>query len=281
MANSVQQFLLNDLDVRGAFVHLDSAWQTVLARRSYPEKIAALLGEATVATLLMSTHIKYNGQLILQLQSPADLSLLIVQNDNRHHFRALAQYRGEANAGLKTLADGGLIAIIIEAEKGKEPYQGVVGIDSDRLSDNLETYFNQSEQLQTLLVLRADKTQAAGILLQVMPGADIDEDTWQRLRHLCETLNLEELKTADSETMIKRIFAEDDKTVYPPETAAFQCSCSSARTLAMLANLSEAELQEIVEAGESVSIGCDFCGQSYDHDAATISALLSNKLHPN
>lgn len=281
MANTVQKFLLTDLDVRGAIVHLDSEWQTLLARCDYPADMAKIVGQATAATLLVSTNIKYEGQLMLQLQSPANLSLLIVQNDNSYHFRALARYNDCNNTDLRHIAEGGLIAIVVEADKRKEPYQGMVSIDSESLASNIETYFNQSEQLKTLLVLRADKAQAAGILLQVMPGSTIEEDDWRRLRYVAETLNLAEMQSTDSETMIARIFSEDDKTIYAPETAAFECTCSDERTLAMLTNLDEAELQDIVDAEESVIVGCDFCGQQYAHDASTIAALLSNKRHPN
>ncbi len=281
MANTIQKFLLNELGVRGAVVHVDSAWQTVLTRRTYPENIAELLGQAVAATLLMSSNIKFEGQLMMQLQSPSDLSLLVVQSSNDYHFRALARHRPQPTGSLLDMADDGLIAIILEAEHGKTPYQGVVGINSDTLAGNLATYFNQSEQLQTLFVLRANQQQAAGIFLQVLPDATIDDDDWQRLQHLTDTLNLQELQNIDAQTLITRIFAEDDKTLYPAETVTFDCGCSDARTLAMLANLEVSELEEIVATDESVVVACDFCGQQYSHDAATIAALLANKIHPN
>ncbi len=280
MTNNIQKFLLNDLDVRGVIVHLDSEWQEVLHRREYDEPIAELLGQSTAATLLMSSNVKFEGNILLQLQSQGDLSLLLVQSDNRNHFRALAKYQ-QGQLSLKEMTPEGLIAIVIEAKLGEEPYQGLVGIDSNSMAENLETYFNQSEQLKTMLVLRADKEQVAGILLQVLPDADISDDDWLRLRHLIETLNPDELKTVDTQTMIERIFAEDDKTVYAPSPAKFECGCSDERTLAMLSSLDEKELKEIVEAQENVVVGCDFCGKQYEHDVETISALLSNKIHPN
>lgn len=281
MANTVQKFLLNDLDVRGVIVHLDNAWQEILSRRQYAPATAELLGQASAATLLMSANIKFNGQLMLQLQSAGDLSLLVVQSSNERRFRAMARYESLMGGALGDIAKDGVIAIMIEANKGDEPYQGLVSISDNSLATNLETYFNQSEQLQTMLVLRADGKQAAGILLQVLPDANIDDDDWQRLRHVAETLNLNEMQSIDSATMISRIFAEDDKTLYPEQSAAFECGCSGERTLAMLASLDEPELQEIVDAEESVTVSCDFCGQKYQHDALTIAALLSNKIHPN
>ncbi|PID66998.1 MAG: redox-regulated molecular chaperone Hsp33 [Gammaproteobacteria bacterium] len=281
MTNSVQKFLLNNLDVRGVIVHLDSEWQELLSRRSYDKHINELLGQATAATLLMSANVKFEGNLLLQLQSQGDLSLLLVQANNHYRFRALAKYHQGESKTLKAMTPEGVIAIVIEADIGEEPYQGLVSIDADVMAENLETYFNQSEQLQTLLVLRADNEQAAGILLQVLPNAKIGDDDWTRLRHLAETLNLAELKTVGTQTMIKRMFAEDDKTVYEAMPAAFECGCSDERTLAMLASLDENELSDIVESQEDVVVACDFCGKQYQHDAATITALLSNKIHPN
>lgn len=281
MANTIQKFLFNDLDVRGVVVHLDSAWQELLKRRSYTPKITELLGEAAVATLLMSANVKFDGQIMLQLQSQGDLSLLLVQSNNQQQFRALARYSGLFGEPLTQMTAQGVIAIMIEAKIGDEPYQGLVSIDSDSMAENIETYFNQSEQLQTLLVLRADEKQAAGILLQVLPEANIFDDDWTRLRHMAETLNLDELQHIDSETLISRLFAEDNKTVFPASAANFQCGCSDERTLSMLASLDVAELTEIVETNQSVSVSCDFCGQHYVHDAATIAALLANKIHPN
>lgn len=281
MTNNIQKFLFNNLGVRGVVVQLDTAWQEVLKRRSYAPHLAEILGEATVATLLMSANVKFDGQLMLQLQSQGDLPLLIVQSDNQQQFRALARHNNESRESLTAMTPQGIIAIMIEANIGDEPYQGVVSIDADSMAENIETYFNQSEQLQTLLILRANNQQAAGLLLQVLPDAHIADDDWIRLRHMAETLNLAELQNIDSETLISRLFAEDDKTVFPATAATFQCACSDERTLSMLASLDESELKEIADSNKTVSVSCDFCGKIYEHDAATVAALLSNKIHPN
>ncbi len=281
MANVVQKFLLSDLDIRGAFVHLDSEWQEVLARRSHVSSIVELLGQATAATLLMSSHIKFDGKLNMQLQSNGDLSLMIVQSDSAHNFRSFARYKGILGGELSEVAPDGVFIIAIEAKQGEEPYHGLVNLESNSMAENLENYFSLSEQLQTLFVLRADGEQAAGLLLQALPEMRAQEDDWRRLRHVAETLDLAELKTIDSETLIGRIFAEDDVIVYPAETAHFRCSCSDERTLAMLSSLPIEELTEIANSQEAVSVFCDFCGKHYTHDAATIDALVANKIHPN
>ena len=39
MSNYVQRFLLENLDIRGAVVHLDSVWQQMLSGRNYPQPV--------------------------------------------------------------------------------------------------------------------------------------------------------------------------------------------------------------------------------------------------
>ncbi len=58
---------------------------------------------------------------------------------------------------------------------GQQPYQGVVPLHGDhrekldKLSDVLEHYMLQSEQLDTRLILAADGKVAAGLLIQRLP----------------------------------------------------------------------------------------------------------------
>ena len=97
--------------------------------------------------------------------------------------RATATLRGEvpgdaAFADLLNLRGQGRCAITLDpADRppGVQPYQGVVPLHGDRreplqeLSQVLEHYMLQSEQLDTVLVLAADDKVAAGLLIQRMP----------------------------------------------------------------------------------------------------------------
>ena len=282
MVNLVQRFLLEDLDIRGTFVKLDSEWQEVLTRRNYSDSIVELLGQATAVVLLMSSNIKFNGKLTLQLQSEGDLDLLIVQSNKVHEFRSFARNKGNVIGNdLTQITQKGIFVITIEANIGDKPYQGLVSVDFDSMAENIETYFNQSEQIQTMLVLRANNHQVAGLLLQALPDTKADNNDWERLRYMAETLSLEELKSIDRKTLINKMFAEDNVTVYPHEEASFQCACSEEKTLSILSGLDVKELAEIVKDSEPVTISCDFCGKKYRHDVATVNALLANKIHPN
>ncbi|KAG1385385.1 hypothetical protein G6F59_017433 [Rhizopus arrhizus] len=72
------------------------------------------------------------------------------------------------------LGDDALLAITIE-NPGLDPrepqrYQSLVGLTAPELDEAFEDYFRQSEQLPTRLLLAADRTGAAGLLLQKLPG---------------------------------------------------------------------------------------------------------------
>ena len=45
MSNTVQRFLFDDLDIRGAVVRLDGVWEKLMTGRNYPAPVVELLGQ--------------------------------------------------------------------------------------------------------------------------------------------------------------------------------------------------------------------------------------------
>src|SRR5204862_2801726 len=100
-------------------------------------------------------------------------------------FRATAKVVGEVPgdarlAAMLNVHGQGRCAITLDPTDklpGQQPYQGVVPLYGDRreplqqLSDVLEHYMLQSEQLDTKLILAAADEVAAGLLIQRLPVA--------------------------------------------------------------------------------------------------------------
>ena len=78
MSNYVQRFLLENLDIRGAVVHLDSVWQAMLTGRHYPQPVSRLLGEMSAVTLLLGENLKQTGRLTIQLNGSGPVSMLVI-----------------------------------------------------------------------------------------------------------------------------------------------------------------------------------------------------------
>ncbi|HSV54636.1 MAG TPA: Hsp33 family molecular chaperone HslO, partial [Burkholderiaceae bacterium] len=181
--SELHKFLFDGLPVRGLIVRLTDAWQEILQRRAsnhatgaYPEPVRELLGEMTAAAALMQSNIKFNGALILQIFGDGPVKVAVAEVQHDLSLRATASVVGElpADAALSQMVNvnnKGRCAITLDPKSrfpGQQPYQGVVPLYGDRqekleaLSEVLEHYMLQSEQLDTKLVLAANDEVAAG-----------------------------------------------------------------------------------------------------------------------
>lgn len=309
--DELHKFLFEGLPVRGMLVRLTGSWQEVLRRRSanghdgpFPPPVRELLGEMAAAATLMQANIKFNGSLILQVFGDGPVKLAVAEARSNLSFRTTAKIVGEvpAGAGLEAMLNvhgKGRCAITLDPEQrlpGQQPYQGVVPLHGDRreplqaLSQVLEHYMLQSEQLDTRLVLAADDKVAAGLLIQRLPvegaanlsGVNVaNEDMigqsegFNRIAHLAATLTREELLTLDANTVLRRLFWEEQVLRFEPLAPSFACSCSRERVRAMLGGLGREEADSILAERGNIEIGCDFCGLQYHFDAVDVGELFT------
>lgn len=320
--SELHKFLFDGLPVRGILVRLTDAWREILQRRAqspsgpYPQPVESLLGEMVAAAVLMQSNIKFNGALILQVMGDGPVRLAVAEVQPDLSLRATAHVPGEVapDAALSTLVNcnnRGKCAITLDPKSrqpGQQPYQGVVPLYGDdgnkleRMSEVLEHYMLQSEQLDTRLVLAADSQVAAGLLIQRLPtqgGANLEgtvspfahedeiglNEHYNRIALLAASLKGEELLTLDAETILRRLFWEETLLRFEPlagsEGPHFACTCSRARVGSMIVGLGQAEAQDILAERGSIEVGCEFCGLQYPFDAIDVAQLfLPNGEHP-
>ena len=137
-----------------------------------PLPVRDLLGEMTAAAVLMQANISFNGALILQVFGDGPVKLAVTEVQRDLAFRSTATVVGAlaedcSFAALLNRQGGGRCAITLDPAdrtQGRQPYQGVVALHDDRreplqaLGKVLEHYMLQSEQLETRLVLAANRT---------------------------------------------------------------------------------------------------------------------------
>ena len=275
------RFLLPAAGVRGVHVRLRESWQTLLSHADYPAAARELLGEACVAAALFTGHTKIDGRPSIQLRSSSALRTLFAECTASGQIRGIAQLAedsGDAPRDLRQLGEDALLAITIE-NPGLDPrepqrYQSLVGLDAGRLDEAFEDYFRQSEQLPTRLLLASDGTRAAGLLLQKLPGDAGDEDGWNRIGALFDTLATTELLDTDGETLVHRLFHEEAPQSLGGKPLHFGCSCSRERVEGMLQALGEDEARAAAEATGAVEVRCEFCGQEYRFPEAELKTLF-------
>ena len=303
--SELHRFLFDGLSVRGILVRLDDGWQAALARRaaageSWPAPVQRMAGEMAAAGVLMHATIKWNGSLILQVYGSGPVRLAVAEVGPDLAWRVTAKV-GEPvadDAGLEAMLNlngqGRCSVTLDKADRqpGQQPYQGIVPLHDDdgrplqEIGSVLEHYMLQSEQLDTRLVLAANDTVAAGLLIQRLPPPsgsredDIGRDEgYNRIAHLVSTLKPEELLSLDAETLLRRLFWQETLTRFPPvagpQAPRFACSCSVAKVASMLRSLGRAEADDVIAEQGAVSVSCDFCLAAYRFDAVDVAELFA------
>jgi molecular chaperone Hsp33 len=279
----LHRFLLERAGVRGVIVRLGAAWREVASRAEYPAPLLDLLGQALVASALLTGNIKFDGALSVELKSQGALRLLFTECTDGGRLRGLARWNaGELppTLALSELPQAIMAITIGQAERGQR-YQGLVDLRHPQLAAALENYFQQSEQLPARFVLAADGQHAVGLLLQKLPGegghdAEHDEDGWPRVEQLTATLGREELLGTPPEELLYRLYHEETVRLFRPRPLAFGCSCSRERVEAMLRSLGRAEVEATLEAQQgTIEVTCEFCASSYQFDRVDAEHLLS------
>ena len=275
--DNLQRFIFENAPIRGEIVHLDATWQAVLERRQYPPRVREVLGELMAAAALLTSTLKFDGRLIMQIQGKGPVSLLVVECTSDRTMRAIAQWQGEIpDAPLAALVGDGRLAVTIDPLKGKERYQAIVALEGLTVAEAFENYFARSEQLATRLWLASDPQQAAGMLLQRLPDAEpSDDDAWVRAVHLGSTITREELLALPVREIVHRLYHEEDIRLFSRTPVSFRCSCSRERVEAVLRMLGRDEIHSILDEQGSVSVDCEFCGSRYEFDRIDAEQLFA------
>ena len=272
------RFIFDDMPVRGLHVRLEEVWRHIVGRKQYPAAIRRALGELLAAGALLSSNLKLEGTLIVQVQGQGRLKMLVVEATSNQTCRATARWDETAQiGGNETLRDllgeNGVFVITVQPQDG-EPWQGVVPLEGGSIAEMLAGYMARSEQLETFITLAADVEHAGGLLLQRLPEKELDDTAWEHVCTLAQTTSTAELCDLDAQNLLYRLFHETPSRVFPPDELEFACTCSRGKVSDMLLMLGGEEVGSVVAAEGSITVDCDFCNQHYTFDENDINALF-------
>ena len=276
----LKRFLFEEVGGRGEWVRLMDSWQQAKQHQVLvSDAVESQLGQSLVAVVMLSATIKFKGAMIMQIQGGGELKALVAQSSNDHKIRGLVRSDATVTADnlQAMLGEGGRLVLTIEFEGG-DPYQGIVEVAENNLSDVLKNYFVQSEQLATRFWLFANKTHAAGLFIQELPGENRDKLDWERIEMLADTVTADELLTLDCEALLHRLFNEEKVRIYPAESIEFKCGCSRQKIGGTLTALGRTELETLLAERVNIEVDCQFCGAQYLYDKIDVESLLTSNL---
>ena len=296
MKDRLQQFMFEHTAVRGEFVTLNEAWESILANQSLPLAVANVLGELLAAAVLLAGNIKFRGTLIMQIQGDGPVRLLVAECDSDMRIRATAKLAEGAviadDAALTQLVhvngQGRFVITVDLTDKapGQLPWQGIASLDGRNLSEVIENYMLNSEQLSTHIRLAANERVCTGLLLQKLPGktgedglsqnTEEDDFAWAHFVALGSTLTRDEMLDTDIDILRHRLYWEEDVFLFEPWELTFFCSCSIEKVRDMFRMLGEAEVTSALEEQDGqLTVECDFCGNSFHFGTEDIHRLFA------
>jgi molecular chaperone Hsp33 len=183
------KFTFRNAPVRGELVRLTDAWREMTAQHDYPPVVKRLLGEMVAAATLLATTIKFNGKLVMQVHGDGPVKLLVVDCQPDLAVRATAKLRDEPipdDLPMRELVNRtgrGRFAITLDPSEplpGQQPYQGIVSLDGDSMSEILETYMRNRTARNPLGSPRTttSRRSAAAASARRRRRGVRDEDAW-------------------------------------------------------------------------------------------------------
>jgi molecular chaperone Hsp33 len=297
------RFLIGSGEVRGQIVRLEFSWQEIVARHPQTPGLNCL-GELSAAANLLAASLKFDGDLILQIHGHGPIKLMVVECRPQGLFRATLKSKtqqkpaGGDDTDASTSAkfsdlvnqdDKGRFIVTLEPSKGSvglQPYQAIVPLEGETVAGTLENYMARSEQVPSRMFLAANEHCAVGLLLQKMPAeggtqaAELDVDTWPRVTTLAQTLSTEELLQDTPDTLLRKLFWQEDLRMLEQREVRFSCTCSREKVGAMLKMLGRDEVESILTEQGEITTQCDFCNTVYRFDAVDAAAAFIEGVMP-
>lgn len=289
--NVIQPFRLEKANVRGRVVRVSSVLGEMMEQHNYPPPVSALLSEVVTLGLLLSGMLKFDGIFTLQIKGDGPVRLLVADVTNKGEVRAYASFdeaavkkaakrkKDTAHNHYHLLGRKGYIAFTVDQGSVDSRYQGIVELKGNSLTDAVQHYFTQSEQIKTAFKISVHPQdthwRAGGMMLQQLPdeeagksaekSSEVNFEDWTRAAMLMSTCTDGEmlspvLATSD---ILYRLFHEDGVRIYSPTHVRFKCRCSRNKVVSILQTIPRRELEELCEKEGKVSIKCEFCSEEY------------------
>ncbi len=169
----------------------------------------------------------------------------------------------------------------------KEPYIGQTILVTSEIAEDLTYYFANSEQVPSSVALgvlmNKDNTvrQAGGFIIQLLPGAsdEVIDKLEVRLGEISSiTSMLDAGKTP--EEILEDLLGDFGLEILDKLPTRFHCDCNKDRVEKALISVGRKGIQEMIDDGETIEVGCQFCDQKYHFTVEELEEMLVKASRP-
>lgn len=289
VSNFVLPFILANDSIKGRIIKFDTELDKILHNHNYPEPVSRILAELVMVSALIGTQFKEEIILSVQLKSDYAVKYAIVDFQFPNQIRGYAKFDSDIaydeNTYQKILNSNAFLTITIDRQNfNSQRYQGIIEVNNLNISEAVEKYFNQSEQIKTLIKLTTGKimlsggkkvTCAGGIMIQKLPDND---ESWEDALAYFVTIKDDELldPSLTTDDLLYSLFHEIGVKIYDKIHLVNECRCSPEKAKNVIISLGKKEIMSLFNDNK-LEINCQFCNQSQIFTRDEIETLFLNK----
>ncbi len=251
--------------------------------------VTAALGRSLMASSMMGDQLKGEGASVtLRIKGDGPMGSLTAVSDAQGNVRGFVQnpavvlpLKPDGKLDVGGAVGKGTLTVIKDLEM-KEPYVGMVPLQTGEIAEDVTAYFAVSEQIPTACALGVlvDKDQsvlrAGGYLIQLLPGAseeDIEkvEEGVAKLGAVTAALMREGM---DAETLLRQVLPGFELETLERHPVEYKCYCSRERVVKALVSLGPDELRALIEEQGKAELTCQFCDAVYEFSREELEGLL-------
>jgi molecular chaperone Hsp33 len=291
----LRPFQLERTALRGRLVRLGGVLDRILTRHDYPLPVGQLLGELLVLAAALAGGLRFKGNFSLQAKGSGPVSLLLADYTHDGAMRGYAKFALEgieAGSDFAGLLGDGRLALTVDQGDAGAAYQSIVELTGASLTECMQTYFRQSEQLKTGLKIAVGRVagngnwrwRGGGLMVQRLadqPVQDERQEDWHRTMLLLGTATEAELLDPGlpADALLYRLFHEEGVRVFAPQDLRFGCRCTRERVEKLLRSFPDAEVEQMRQDDGLLVVTCQFCNAGFRFDEAQLARLHARGAH--
>jgi len=288
-ADGMDIFLLDDGNYRGSLLHGTRLVNQMRANHGLGIMETLILGHAYLAGGLLTSLVKGNDRIRLDITCDGPAGGLTVDANARGDIRG---YLRNPNLQLETQPESfdtapfvgrGTLTVTRRLEQSKHPVTGHVSLHYGRIAQDLTTYFLESEQKPTAVVVSVQFDRngvvagAGALFVQALPeknqgiAADLDQSI--------ESLPSLGSRFAEGDTpahLINTCLADYGPEIIGSRRIELQCPCSQHRFARYLKSLPSSEIEGLLSDGPiPAKVTCHYCNSTYMYEREILESFIN------
>lgn len=252
----------------------------------YPTSCAAL-GRVLTANAIMASELKdEKARCISTIHGGGEAGTIVAQANGKLETRGFISephlYYSKPNS--PKLDVGRIVGtqgtLTVSKDLGlKEPFTGVVELQTGEIGEDYAYYFAISEQIPSVVsvgvLVDVDYSvkAAGGLIIQLLPGAS--EEVIQKVEKISQ--EMKPISTyidegLSPEEIINSLF--DDAHILDQRDITWKCHCSKEHFATALALIQQEELETMISVDHGAEVTCQYCGQQYQFSEEELKDIL-------